>query len=499
MTSKHRLIVVGNGMAGARFVEDLVIRGGRERFDIVVFGDEPHGNYNRILLSGVLAGTHQSGDIMINPVSWYASNGIDLRAGVRIDHLDRATNHVVCADGARERYDLLVLATGSRPLLPPIDNLHNADGTLKDGAFVFRTIEDCDRILARARDAQTAVVIGGGLLGLEAARGLRNHGLDVHVVHLTAHVMDAQLDGPGSQILQRQLEGMGLQLQTARMTAALLGRHHVTGVRFANGESFSCDMVVIAAGIRPNTQLAEGAGLVVERGIVIGDDLACAGCEHIFAIGECTEHRGRVYGLVAPLWEQARVLADRLTGRATDAVYPGSSVSTKLKIAGLDVAVMGVKEPADEDDEVVSYSEPSRGIYKKLIVRNNRLVGAILIGDGPVVPAVAQAFLHDAPLAERRSEILFPIEKDLPPRNADDISDDAQICDCNAVSKARIVDAVLRGASSLQSVCEQTRAGTGCGSCRQEVQRIVDFTRRSLDQSTPIESGDAPPDAHANA
>jgi NAD(P)H-dependent nitrite reductase large subunit len=481
MTAPSRLVVVGNGMAGARVVEDLVAKGGSQMFDISVFGDEPHGNYNRILLSGVLAGTHRIDDITINPLSWYAANRVRLHAGNRVDRLDLARRAVIGEGGVVEPYDTLIIATGSRPLLPPIAGLVCDDGTLKAGAFVFRTIDDCDRMLACARTARSAVVIGGGLLGIEAARGLRNQGLDVHIVHLTSHVMDAQLDPPAGRILQRQLEQMGLSVLTDRTTTALLGAERVSGVVFADGSTVACDMVVVAAGIRPNVQLAVAAGLPVNRGIVVGDDLACPGVGGVYAIGECAEHRGQLYGLVAPLWEQARVLSDRLTRRHSDAVYSGSRLTTKLKVAGLDVAVMGVKEAGEEDDEVVSYAEPSRGIYKKLILRHDRLIGAILIGDGRLVPGVAQAFTDEGALAERRSELLFPPPIDPPKGAPEEMADDTQICDCNVVSKAQIVDAVLRGAGSLQAVCERTRAGTGCGSCRPEVQRIIEMSRRSVE------------------
>jgi len=497
MTSRSRLVVVGNGMAGARFVEDVIARGGNQIFDISVFGDEPHGNYNRILLSGVLAGTHRLDDIVINPLSWYAANGVRLHAGNRVERLDLVHRQVIGGNDLVEPYDSLVIATGSRPLVPPIDGLVSDDGTLKDGAFVFRTIDDCDRMLRRAQDARAAVVIGGGLLGIEAARGLRNHGLDVHIVHLTPHVMDAQLDPPASRILQRQLEQVGIQILTNHSTTALLGHGRVAGVLFADGSTLACDMVVVAAGIRPNIQLAQAAGLAVKRGILIGDDLTCQGVEGVYAIGECAEHRGQLYGLVAPLWEQARILSDRLMQRG-DALYAGSRLSTKLKVAGLDVAVMGLRDAIDDDDEVVSYAEPSRGIYKKLIIRNDKLVGAILMGDGPVVPGLAQAFADETALADRRSELLFPPPFDVPLRAPEQMADDTQICDCNVVSKAQIVDAVLRGASSLQAVCERTRAGTGCGSCRPEVQRIIEMSRLSVEMPELLISPQASPSGDAS-
>jgi nitrite reductase (NADH) large subunit len=307
----------------------------------------------RILLSGVLAGTHRPDDIVINPLEWYRRHGVTLHAGVRAERVDLSRQHVIGAGRIVEPYVVLVLATGSRATIPPIDGLVNDDGTLRAGVSVFRTIDDCARIRACVPSARSAIVIGGGLLGIEAARGLLNHGIEVHLVHLTADLMDTQLDPAASHILQRQLEAMGMQVHTGRSTTALLGDRQVHGVRFSDGTSLPGDMVVVAAGIRPNVDLAQAAGLPVARGVRIGDDLACVGHQNVYAIGECAEHRGALYGLVAPLWEQARVLADRLTRQAPDACYAGSRLSTKLKVAGLDVAVMGLKDAIEEDDEIV--------------------------------------------------------------------------------------------------------------------------------------------------
>ena len=409
--SKERLVVIGNGMAGARFVDDLLGREGASRFDVVMFGDEPCGNYNRILLSSVLSRSHKPDDIFINPMSWYASRGITLHAGKRVEKIDLHHRMVTAAGGQSERYDTLIIATGSSPVIPPLANVRDEHGVFKQGVFVFRTLDDCERIMRCAETARRAVVIGGGLLGLEAARGLLNWGLETHVVHLMPHLMETQLDTGAGDVLRRQFEQMGLFTHLATRTTAILGNGHVKGLEFADGAPLECDLVVIAAGIRPNAKLAADAGLKVNRGIVVGDDLGCfAGdtpAPGVFAVGECAEHRGRVYGLVAPLWEQTARLADRLSGRNPDAVYLGSSVSTKLKVMGVDLAVMGDKDPVGDDDEVVSYSEPSRGIYKKLIVRNGRLAGAIILGDGGIVPSLLQTFASGMPLTENRVDALF--------------------------------------------------------------------------------------------
>jgi nitrite reductase (NADH) large subunit len=480
--TRRRLVVVGNGMAGGRFVEDLLARGGGDRFEITVFGEEPHGNYNRILLSSVLAGHHRPSDIVINPLSWYAAQGVRLHAGVRVESLDLTERRVIASGGIVQPYDILVMATGSRPLVPRMSGLEAEGGSgFKQGVSVFRTLDDCDRILGFAQHAKRAVVIGGGLLGLEAAKGLLNHGLDVQVVHLMQHVMDAQLDRAAGGVLQRQLDQMGCRVHFEKLTTAVLGNGHVTGVGFKDGDALDCEMVVVSAGIRPNTELAARAGLQVDRGIVVGDDLGCPNAPDVYAVGECAEHRGQLYGLVAPLWEQTQVLADRVTGANASALYLGSRTSTKLKVAGIDLAVMGRKEPEREDDEVVSYVEPTRGVYKKLIVRDDRLLGAIVMGDGAIVPSLLRAFGEGALLGPNRAEILFPLSFDVRPPSVESIPDEAQICDCNAVSKAEIVQAVLGGATGLPSVCAATRAGTGCGTCRPEVQAIVDFVRRTLD------------------
>lgn len=482
MTTKEKLVVIGNGMAGARLVEDLLARGGGELFEITMFGDEPYGNYNRILLSGVLSGTHDPKDIFINSLSWYEENKIKLHAGVRVSEIDRAGKRVFGNGGTVEEYDKLVIATGSAPFVPRVEGLAGATGGYKDGVFVFRTLDDCDGIIKRAKEgAKRAAVIGGGLLGLEAARGLLNLGVEVHVVHLMPHLMETQLDAQASAVLLRTLEGMGVHVHLEKMTTAVLGDDSVTGLAFKDGSTLNCDLVVISAGIRPNVQVARDAGLTTERGIVVGDDLACVGERDIYAVGECAEHRGQTYGLVAPLWEQTRVLAERLTKRNPRATYQGSRLSTKLKVMGVELAVMGVKDPLHPQDEVVTYSEPSQGIYKKLIVRQGKLTGAILLGEGTMAPTLLQAFERETELAANRAELLFPLTGETKTTNVADLPDAAQVCNCNGVSKGQIVAAVQHaGCRSLKALCDATRAGTGCGSCKSEVKSIFEWAAGDL-------------------
>jgi nitrite reductase (NADH) large subunit len=475
MNEKQKLVVIGNGMAGARFVEDLLARGGGNQFDIVMFGDEPYGNYNRILLSGVLSGTHHAQDIFINPLAWYEENDIRLHAGVRIEWIDRVGKQVIGAGGMIEPYDKLVIATGSSPFVPPMAGLKSEEGEgYKNGVFVFRTLDDCDGIAKYAETAQRAVVIGGGLLGLEAARGLINRGLETQVVHLMGHLMEVQLDGQAGRMLKRSMTEMGVQVHLEKQTTAILGNGHVTGLQFKDGSALDCDLVVISAGIRPNTQLAKDAGLAVERGIVVDDGMTTSDPD-VYAVGECAQHRGMTYGLVAPLWEQTAVLAERLTGRKPLAAYTGSKLSTKLKVMGVELAVMGVKEPEHDDDEVVLYSEPSRSVYKKLIVRNGKLVGAMLLGDTSTAAGLLQAFDRAQPLPEDRSEMLFALSGETKQQSVTDLPHEAQICNCNGVSKGAIINAVKGGCTSLKKLCDSTRAGSGCGACKPQVEELLQF------------------------
>jgi nitrite reductase (NADH) large subunit len=385
-------------------------------------------------------------------------------------------------------YDKLVIATGSTPYLPPMTGLYDEEGTFKQGVFTFRTMDDCREIVRYASTAGKAAVIGGGLLGLEAARGLLGRGLEVHIAHLNGHLMDTQLDSQAGEMLRQTLERLGVRIHLGKLTTTVLGNGRVTGLAFKDDSALECDMVVVVAGIRPNTDLAKQAGLQVQHGVVVKDDLSCRNDPSIYAIGECAQHRGRLYGLVAPLWEQARILADRLTQRNPEAAYRGSRTSTKLKVMGVELAVMGDKEPDLESDELVQYSEPSRGVYKKLIIRNGRLAGAILLGDGSAIPGVLQAFDRGDILPENRSELLFSATGEIKAANVADLPAAAQICNCNGVSKGKIVEAVQEGRRTLKAVCEATRAGTGCGACKSQVQAILDLTINGSDSNRPAAS-----------
>ena len=292
--AKLRLVVVGNGMAGARAVEEVLLRGGGDQFDIVMFGDEPYGNYNRILLSSILSGAQDPGEIFINPLDWYRENNIVFHAGAPVVKIDRAAKVVTSESGIREAYDKLLIATGSRAYIPPIPGVYGADQRLKPGVFGFRNIDDCNGIIARAKQSSRAAVIGGGLLGLEAARGLLTHHCEVHVVHLAKHLMDMQLDAPAGAILKSSMAKLGVNIHLEKATTEILGDDCVTGLAFKDGSTLECDMLVIAAGIRPNAEIGFRAGLTVERAIVVDDHMRSVDDPDVYAVGECAQHRGRV-------------------------------------------------------------------------------------------------------------------------------------------------------------------------------------------------------------
>ncbi|HEY3456046.1 MAG TPA: nitrite reductase large subunit NirB [Bryobacteraceae bacterium] len=472
---KQNLVVIGNGMAGARAVEEILARGGAEQFEICMFGDEPYGNYNRILLSNVLNGSQSESEIYLNPLDWYRENGITLHAGVQADSILRKSKCVLGCDGTIEAYDKLIVATGSRSHIPPISGLTLENRQYKPGLFVFRTLEDCREIAEYARERGRAAVIGGGLLGLEAARGLQNFGVAVDVIHLGPHLMGQQLDAPAGAILKASIEKLGIGIHLSRNTTAVLGEDRVTGLAFDDGTTLAYDMVVIATGITPNAEIAKRCGLKVERAIVVDDHMRSVDDPDVYAVGECAQHDGRVYGLVSPLWEQAKVLADQITGRNPGAEYHGSKIATKLKVMGIEMASLGVPEPQDERDEIVQFTEPKKGTYKKLIIRDGRLTGGILLGDIGKAAYLMQAFDRGTPLPEDRLALLFDIGAPAKKLSLEDMPADAQICNCNGVSKGAIVSCVKSGKRRPKAVMDATRAGTGCGSCKSAVTELVEW------------------------
>jgi nitrite reductase (NADH) large subunit len=369
---KPRLVVVGNGMAGMRTVEEL-LKFDAGLYDITVFGAEPHGNYNRILLSPVLAGEKTVDDIIINTREWYAANGITLHTGDPVVAIDRHRCVVTAKSGREVTYDRLLLATGSNPFMIPVP------GADLPGVISFRDIHDVELMLEAARNHRKAVVIGGGLLGLEAANGLKRQGMDVTVVHVMDSLMERQLDKPAAALLRQALEQRGIRILLEANTERVLGEQRVTGLRFKDGTAIESDLIVMAVGVRPNIELARSAGLHCERAIVVDDTLQTLSDPRIYAVGECVQHRKATFGLVAPIWDQARVCATHLAGHGHRR-YVQAATSTKLKVTGIDLFSAGDFVGGEGTEDLV-FRDPRRGSYKRLVLRDNRVIGAVLYGD----------------------------------------------------------------------------------------------------------------------
>lgn len=469
---KQKLVLIGNGMAGIRAIEEL-LKINPDLYDIAVFGSEPHPNYNRIMLSPVLAGEKEFNDIVLNTREWYTDNNIELITGDPAIKIDRVKRQVVSEAGHVRDYDRLLLATGSTPFIIPIP------GADKKNVIGFRDIEDVETMLRSASEAKNAVVIGGGLLGLEAANGLKKNGMDVTVVHLLDTLMERQLDKPAADLLKGSLEERGLNFKMEAQTAAMLGDDKVTAVEFADGSVIDADLVVMAVGIRPNMELAQQAGIHCERGIMVDDTMQTFD-PLIYAIGECVQHRGTCYGLVAPLFEQAKVCANHLAQFGI-ARYEGSVTSTKLKVTGIDLFSAG-EFNEEEGDETLVLQDPSQGIYKKLVIRDDKVKGAVMYGDTMDGTWYFQLLREGTNIADFRSTILFG-QHDVGDAGHGKVSqvmalsDDAEICGCNGVCKGDIVNAITKeGLFTLEDVQAHTKASSSCGSCTGLVESILAST-----------------------
>ena len=461
---KKRLAIIGNGMACGRLLDELFRRNAGTKFEISVYGGESHGCYNRILLGRILTGGTAE-EITTKPRGWYAERGVIFHFGTMVTKLDTAQRTLGTADGREFPYDIAVLATGSAPFIPPLENLKDEVGCPKEGAFVFRTVDDFERIRKYATPASSAVVMGGGLLGLEAAKALSDLGLHVTVVHLPEWLMNVQIDRLGGELVRKAVEKLGIFVRTGVAVTKIIGETKVQGIGLRNGDTLPADLLVIAAGIRPQTALAAASNVPVKRGIVVNDLLATA-VAGVFALGECAEHKGIVYGIVPPIWEQCEVLADVLTGANPLARYAGSKVYAKLKVAGIDVASMGLVEPQLDTDEVLQVMEDRRGIYRKLIVRDGKLIGATLVGDGESAPTLARWFDRGDTLPINRLDLLC----------SGDVSAaaaDPEICNCHHVCESTIKAAIRDGCVSLPSLSAATQAGTGCGSCKGQLANLI--------------------------
>ncbi len=455
--------MIGNGMAGVACLENILKL--PNDLDITVFGDETYPNYNRIMLSSVLAGEREADNLTINGIDWYQKNRIGLRLGVRITAIDRKKRIIRGDDGSVTEYDKLIIATGSSPVIPAIE------GIGKSNVFTFRTLDDTRGMIAAAREGARAVVIGGGILGLEAARGLQLRGCEVTVVQLKDSLMNRQLDATASGHLRDKIEQLGIQVLAGRTAAAIQGDNTATALTFTNGEVIPADIIIIAAGIQPNAWLGRDAGLACNRGIIVNGHMQTSD-PRIYALGECTEFNGETWGLIAPLHEQGRVLAAVITGHPTEP-FQSSAAAAKLKITGLDVFSAG-EYLESEGTGVVKYEDAPLGIYKKLLIRNNRLVGVVLVGDDSDSSRYMNWFRNNTDLLVRRKNLLFPEPVSDRGEVVAEIADAETVCGCLGVTKAQIIQAIHeKGVNSLVRLKETTRASTGCGSCTGTCQSLL--------------------------
>jgi nitrite reductase (NADH) large subunit len=485
---KSQLVMVGNGMAGVRTLEEL-LKLAPDLYDITVFGAEPHPNYNRILLSPVLAGEQTLDEIVLNDWAWYRDNGITLHAGVTVTEVDRRLRVVRGTNSAGKvveaPYDRLIMATGSNPFMLPIP------GKELEGVLAYRDIADTQAMIDAATKYRHAVVIGGGLLGLEAANGLMKRGMTVSVVHVAPWLMERQLDTVAGQLLQASLEARGMTFLMGAQTQALVGNEagRVRAVRFKDGSEVPADLVVMAVGIRPNTALAEAMNLHVNKGIVVSDTLQTVTDPRVYAVGECAAHRGVAYGLVAPLFEQGKVLATHLAefgiGR-----YSGSLTSTKLKVTGIDLFSAGNFSGGEHTEEIVM-SDPAGGVYKKLVIQNDKLVGACLYGDTVDGSWYFKLLRDGRSVADIRERLMFG-ESNIGDvghqghSKAAAMADSDEVCGCNGVTKGSICKAIKdKGLFTLEEVRKHTKASASCGSCTGLVEQILMFTAGGDYSATP--------------
>jgi nitrite reductase [NAD(P)H] large subunit len=466
---KEKLVLIGNGMAGMRAIEEL-LEIAPEMYDITVFGSEPYGNYNRILLSPVLAAEKTIDDIMLNTVEWYAENGITLHTNKTIVDIDRRNCKVIADDGSVESYDRLLLATGSNPFIIPVPG-HDLPGVIS-----FRDIKDVDDMLDASKKHKHAVVIGGGLLGLEAANGLMLQGMHVTVVHLVETLMERQMDAASGAMLKKSLEERGLNFLMSTSTEAIVGDGQVKGVRFKGGLEIAADLVVMAVGIRPNMALAEKVGLHCERGVVVNDTMQTFD-PRVYSVGECIQHRGETYGLVAPLFEQAKVCANHLAKMGI-AKYEGSVTSTKLKVTGIDLFSAG-DFIGDDSTESIVMQDAAAGIYKKVVLKDNRIQGAVMYGDTVDGAWYFQLMRDQTDVSDFRKSLMLGQahlgDSGHGGENAAAMmSDDMEICGCNGISKGCVVKAITdKGLFTLDDVRTHTKASGSCGSCTGLVEQIL--------------------------
>ncbi|RSM37377.1 NAD(P)/FAD-dependent oxidoreductase [Amycolatopsis balhimycina DSM 5908] len=470
--SPREVVIVGYGMAGARLADEIRRRDPiAERVRLTVLGAEKHAAYNRVLLSAVVAGGMSAESVRLHDDEWAQRHNIDLRLGVDVARIDREKRCVELGDGACVDYDALVLATGANPWIPPVEGLEAGPGVV-----AFRSLDDCAKILDAARFGAPVAVLGGGLLGLEAARGLAGRGNQVTVVHPLGHVMERQLDPAAGHVLARQLTDMGVTFKFGATAARYLPGD---GLKLDDGTLVPADLVVVAAGVRAETRLAVEAGLDVDGAIVVDDTLRTSD-GRIHALGDCARHPGAPAGLIQPAWEQASVLADVLTGTNAAARYRGTTAVTRLKARGIDLAALGETQlqAGDADVEVLTFNDPTGGRYGKLVVRENRVTGAILLGLPDAAATITQFHDRGTLLPDDRLAVLLgralPTGS-TPAASPADLPAAAVICRCNNVTKGRLIEAWKAGATDTPALARATRATTGCGGCTDTVGGIANW------------------------
>ena len=467
MTNKRKLVVIGNGMAGVRAVEEI-LKINPAAFDITIFGKEPHPNYNRILLSKVLQGDTTVESVTLNDWQWYKDNGITLYTDEQVVQLHTNDQYVVTAQDRKVPYDDLIIATGSVPFMLPLP------GAQKEGVTAFRDIADCEKMMEYSKKYKRAIVIGGGLLGLEAARGLLNLGMEVDVVHIAEHLMERQLDQLAADMLRKELENQGMNFLLQASSVEITGEERVDGIRFADGSWREADLVVMAVGVRPNTEIAAETDIEVNRAIVV-DDYMRTNLPNIYAVGECVEHRGSVYGLVAPLYEQGKALAAALCGQPHEG-YQGSVLSTQLKVSGVDVFSAG--EFIDSEDTVsMKWYDGVQNTYRKVVLRNQEVVGAVMFGDTSTGSSLLNMIQQKAGYEELEKEFAAtPADKD---DRIAAMADHDLVCACNGVSKGTIANAICDGElESVDDIKACTKASSSCGGCRPVVADILEYIQR---------------------
>jgi nitrite reductase (NADH) large subunit len=463
-----KLVMIGNGMAGIRTIEEI-LKLAPEQFSITIFGQEPYPNYNRIKLSNILQGDTSFEEIIMNPLEWYHENQIQLFTGEAVTKIDVEAKRVISDKGREVEYDDLIIATGSNSFILPIP------GADKQGVTGFRNIKDCEMMIKASKQYQKAAVIGGGLLGLEAARGLLNLGMQVDVVHLMPDLMERQLDSTAAAMLKAELERQGMNFLMEKETVEILGDERATGLRFKDGSEIAADLVVMAIGIKPNVEIAKNSGIYVNRGIVVNNFMETS-IPNIYAVGECAEHREVVYGLVAPLYEQGKVLANRICGLAADP-YKGSVTGTQLKVAGVDLYSAGeiLEDPSTKAIKVYNEFE---GVYKKILIRNQTIVGVVLYGDTKDSTKLFRMLTKKEDISGKTSVSL--LQSETGDGGSEDIAsmpDDELVCGCNGVTKGTIIEAIQKqGLTTLDQVSHCTNAGRSCGRCKPLVSQILAHT-----------------------